>query len=317
MRTSWSILALTVLAAIAVACGSSSGSDPTETGLRSRAESQAKAQSDGKWAEWYKFFSAGNKTACSEAEFSAAVDLSMSMFRESRELDESDQLEFRVQEVTVSGAQGIVVFDIYLDEELFFDAPSENWVFADGDWWSVNSGGPGCWSTTAPAAVPSTFEAAIAPRSVADAFDESNMRALLSDKEVEAAIPLVIGNRPLITDLRGFAGEEGMVGKDSIWGHLFHSAAGGRLMVIVTDFVSPEVLQQQIAVWTARDSLEFTETTIGDGSLRGQEGDTVSVRFWKGDKAVLLTATGLPKTQEVLDGLIALAELAASRLSSG
>ena len=171
MRTSWSILALTVLAAIAVACGSSSGSDPTETGLRSRAESQAKAQSDGKWAEWYKFFSAGNKSACSEAEFSAAADLSMSMFRESRELDESDQLEFRVQEVTVSGAQGIVVFDIYLDEELFFDAPSENWVFADGDWWSVNSGGPGCWSTVAPTGVPSTFAAASTPTSAAHALD--------------------------------------------------------------------------------------------------------------------------------------------------
>ncbi len=87
-------------------------------------------------------------------------------------------------------------------------------------------------------------------------------------------------------------------------------------MVIVTDFESPEILQQQIVLWTVRDSLEFTESTIGDGSLQGQEGDTVSVRFWKGDKTVLLRATDLPGTQEVLDGLIALAELVASRLSS-
>ena len=62
------------------------------------------------------------------------------------------------------------------------------------------------------------------------------MRALFSDEEVEAAIPLVIGRMPPIRDMRGLAGEEGMVGMDSIWGHLFVSAAGGRLMVIVTDF---------------------------------------------------------------------------------
>ena len=67
-------------------------------------------------------------------------------------------------------------------------------------------------------------------------------------------------------------------------------------------------------MWTGRDSLKFTEATIGDGSLQGQEGDTVSVRLWKGDKTVLLMATDLPRTEEVLDGLIALAKLAASRL---
>ena len=88
-------------------------------------------------------------------------------------------------------------------------------------------------------------------------------------------------------------------------------------MVIMTDFESPEILlQQQIVVWTVGDSLEFTEPTIGDGSLQGQEGDTVSVRLWKSDKTVLLRATDLPGTQEVLDGLISLAESAASRLSS-
>ena len=315
----WAVVVIATMAMLA--CGGSSGSDPTEAGLqnraesqteaglRIRAESQAKAQSDGKWAEWYKFFSPGNKSSCTEADFSAAVTLSMSMFRESKGLEESDELEFRVQEVTVQGTQGLVVVDMYFDGELLFDSPNENWVFADGDWWSVNSGGPDCWAAT-PTLVPSGTSN--------DPFDEVDMRALLSDEEVEAAIPLVIGNKLPITDMRGLAGEEGMAGIDSIWGHLFPAAdAGGRLMVIVTDFESTEILQQQIVVWTARDSLEFTGATIGDGSLQGQEGGTISVRFWKGDKTVLLNATGLPGTQEVLDGLIELAELAASRLSSG
>ncbi len=142
------------------------------------------------------------------------------------------------------------------------------------------------------------------------------MRALLSDEEVEAAIPLVIGNMLPVTDFGGFAGEEGMVGRDSIWGHLFGLSVDEprSLMVIATDFESPEILQQQVTLWMVRDSMKFTEPTIGDGSLQGQEGDTVSVRFWKGDKTVVLNVTDLPATQEVLDGLFSLAVLAASRM---
>ena len=326
------ILTLTILASIAAACGGSptqtltpaattspaptftpapaaSGSDPTEAGLRSRAESLAKAQSDGKWAEWYKFLSPDSKSGCSEADFSAAAAAGISSFREFKGLEESDQLEFRVQGVTVQGTQGQVLVDMYFDGELIFDSPNEIWVFADGIGWSlmwVADCGP-------PAPTPT-----LGPRGTSEgSFGEADMRALLSDEEVEAAIPLVIGDMRPITDLGGFAGVEGMVGKDSIWAHLFDSAnAGGQLMVIVTDFVSPEILQQQIVVWTVRDSLEFTEPTIGDGSLQGQEGDTVSVRFWKGDKTVLLNATGLGSIEEVLDGLIKLAKLAESRLES-
>ncbi len=62
--------------------------------------------------------------------------------------------------------------------------------------------------------------------------------------------------------------------------------------------------------------MKFTEPVIGDGSLQGQNGDSVSVRVWRGDKVVLLTATNLAGPPEVLNGLIDLAGLAASRLSS-
>ena len=308
---------------IAAACGGGSGTgtaeavpqsqaesqatDPTEAGLRSRAESQATAQSGEKWAEWYRFLSPDSKSGCFEADFSAAAGLGISGFKQSRGLEESSRLEFRVQSVTVQGNQGQVGMDMYLDGELVFDSPDELWVYVDGDWWSVFM--VAVCGSPAPTLVPSGTSDA--------AFDEADMRALFSDEEVESAIPLVIGRMLPITDLRGLARSEGMVGIDSIWGHLFLAATGGQLMVIVTDFEQPEILQQQIAMWTVRDSLKFTDLTIGDGSLLGQEGDEVSVRFWKGDVTVLLTATGLPGTQEVLDGLIELAELAASHLSPG
>ena len=136
---------MVVIATMAMmACGGASGSDPTEAGLRTSADSLANAQSDGKWAEWYKLFSPDNKLACSEADFSAAMDLNMSLFRESERLEDSDKLEFRVREVTVQGTQGLAIVDIYSDGELLFDSINENWVFADGNWWSMNSGVPEC-----------------------------------------------------------------------------------------------------------------------------------------------------------------------------
>jgi len=300
----WAIVVIATMAMLA--CGSDSGSDPTEAGLLSRAESLAKAQSDGKWAEWYTFLSPDSRSGCSEADFSAGAAAGISSFKEFKGLGESDQLEFRVQGVTVQGNQGQVLVDMYLDGELIFDSPNEPWVFADGNWRSI--------MMVAECGSPAPMPTPVAVGTSDGSFDEADMRALLSDAEVEAAIPLVIGNLPPITDLGGFAGVEVMVGKDSIWAHLFRSADGRKLMVIVTDFQSPEILQQQIVVWTVRDSLEFTEATIGDGSLQGQEGGTVSVRFWKGDKTVLLSATDLGGIQEVLDGLIALARLAESRL---
>ena len=307
MPSPWPILALTVLSALVVACGSgsNSSSDSTEVGLRSRAESQAKAQSGEDWAGWYAFFSSGNKAVCSESVFSAAAGLSMSSFLESKGLEGSGNLEFRVDDVSVNAAQGVVGTDLYLEGELLFDNTNESWVYADGDWWSVSSI-PECRAPS-PTSAPSN--------TTSRSFGESDMQALLSDEEVGSAIPLVIGRASPVTDMRGLAGAEGMVGRDSIWGRLFFSNAGGQLMVIVTDFASPEVLQQQIAMWTVRDSMKFTEPVIGDGSLQSHEGDQVSVRVWRGDKAVLLTATNLAGPPEVLSGLIDLAGLAVSRLS--
>jgi hypothetical protein len=306
MNRPWFILAFTILTALAVACGGSSGSDSTNAGLQSRAESQAKAQSDKNWAEWYGFFSPDNKSVCSESEFVAAAGPSMASFEESSGLEESDRLEFRIVDVTLNATQGVVSTEIYLNDELLFDNLNEPWVYADGEWWSISSI-PECRipsPTPAPAVKPNVE------------FDKSAMSGLVSVEEVEAAIPGLIEITPTVTDLSGFAGDAGMAGKDSIWGKLFSSTAGAQLMVIVTDFASPETLQQQIAVWTARDSMRFTEPIIGDGSLQGQEGDNVSVRVWKGDKVVFFSATDLPGTPEVLDGLFDLAELAASRLSS-
>jgi len=66
-------------------------------------------------------------------DFAAAADMSMSSFKESKGLAKSDELEFRVREVTVQGTQGLVIGDIYFDGELLLDSPNENWIFVDDD----------------------------------------------------------------------------------------------------------------------------------------------------------------------------------------
>ncbi len=120
----WAVVFIATMAALA--CGGSSGSDPTQDGLRSRAEAQAKAQSDEKWAEWYEFLSADSKSECSGTDFAAAANIGISAFKASRGLHESEKLEFRVQEVTVQGTQGQVGVDMYFDGELFFDSPNDH-----------------------------------------------------------------------------------------------------------------------------------------------------------------------------------------------
>ena len=77
---------------------------------------------------------------------------------------------------------------------------------------------------------------------------------------------------------------------------------------IATKEKAAAVLGESIAAAGAVMSASLLE----DGKIRG--GGVVSVMFWKGDKAVQLHASGLPEKQEVQDGLVALAKLAASRL---
>ena len=168
-------------------------------------------------------------------------------------------------------------------------------------------------STPTPAATPTS-----APSGTVDSpFAEANLRALLSDEEIEASIALVIGDTRLL-DIMATAGgvaPDQIVGWESGLALSFTSAGGmtGRT-VTVSDFESQEFVERHIATVKAGSDVVPTAPTIEDESLQGQGGGVVAVMFWKGDKAVQVHTSGLPETQEVLDGLLALAQLAASRL---
>ena len=139
----------------------------------------------------------------------------------------------------------------------------------------------------------------------------------MSDEEIEAAILLVIEDTQLV-DFKAMPGgvdPSQVVGWDSGLIFSFTSAGGMTgLTLTVTDFESLEFVQQHIATVKADAPVEPTNPTIGDESLQGQGGGVLAVMFWKDDKAVQLHTSGLPETQEVLNGLVALAGLAASRL---
>ena len=180
-----------------------------------------------------------------------------------------------------------------------------------------------CDDPSTPTSTPTpTLEQTVTPQSAPSGtlegpFDEADLRALLSGEEIEAAIALVIGDTHFL-DFKALGvgvDPDQAVGWDSGLILSFTSVGGSTgLTLAVTDFESLEFVAPDIATVKALSDVEPTDSTIGDESLQGQGGGVVSVMFWKDDKAVQLHTSGLPETKEVLEGLIALAKLAASRL---
>ena len=155
-------------------------------------------------------------------------------------------------------------------------------------------------------------------------FDEADLRAMLSNEEIEAAIPFVIGNME-IQDFKAMAAGSDpnqVLGMEAFLGLIYSPADGtGGFTLTVIDFESLEFVQQHIAMAKTDQDPVTNVPTIGDETLviQGPSGPPQSgvavVMFWKGDKAVLLNAIGLPQTREVLDGVVALAEIAESRVN--
>ncbi len=164
----------------------------------------------------------------------------------------------------------------------------------------------------------------LAPSGTSDeTFNEAALRALLSNEEIEAAIPFVIGEMEF-RDFKAMAARSDpnqTLGMEAFVGLVYSPATGaGGFTLTVIEFESLEFVQQHIAIAKTDQDPVSIGRTIGDDTLviQGPSGPPQSgvavVMFWKGDKAALLNASGLPQTREVLDGVIALAALAEPRL---
>ena len=136
MRSMWVIL-LVLIGILVIACGSSGSSEPTESGLRERAEAMATVTSNEKWIEVHRFYSSEFQEKCPVGEYAISLGLAMAMAKEMMGIDEDGKFEFRVTAVTVDGLNGTVASDaLYKGEPVDFlaDLEPEPWAFIDGQW---------------------------------------------------------------------------------------------------------------------------------------------------------------------------------------
>lgn len=139
---------------IFTACGGDS-SGPTEESLKDSAEALGAAIVNGDYSELYELGTSELKSRCSKEEFlsganaaimAGAVSMDMDedttpkqLIRASMGIDEDVDVEVRVSNVEVTGNQGAVLIEFYLDGNLFAEDDSDMWVFADGQWGATGS----------------------------------------------------------------------------------------------------------------------------------------------------------------------------------
>ena len=134
---SMGVILLVLIGILVIACGSSGSSEPTESGLRERAEAFATVTSNEKWIEAHRFYSPEFQEKCPVGEYAIFLGLGMAMAKEMMGIDEDGKLELRVTAVTVDGLNGTVTSEgLYKGEPVDFlaDLEPEPWAFIDGQW---------------------------------------------------------------------------------------------------------------------------------------------------------------------------------------
>ena len=135
---SMGVILLVLIGILVIACGPS-GSEPTESELRGRAEAFATVTSDEKWIEAHRFYSPEFQEKCPVGEYAIFLGLGMAMAKGRMGIDEDAKIEFHITAVTVDGLNGTATAEmLYKGEPLdFFDSGDEQavqWAFIDGQW---------------------------------------------------------------------------------------------------------------------------------------------------------------------------------------
>ena len=150
------ILFITVVAL--VACGGGASSGRTAENLKARAEAFGLAIMDGKYSEIYEFQHPECKSQFSKEEFlarantelmSEAVSIGLdedakpkTVIRALMGIDEDADLKARATNVKITGNEGTVLIEYYLDGVRIAAHGGQDgdyWTFADGQWYSFGS----------------------------------------------------------------------------------------------------------------------------------------------------------------------------------
>ena len=121
---------------MAISC-SSGVVEPTEDGLKKRAEAAAQSMSDENFGEFYQFFTPGFREVCSKSEFSTYMKAIWPIARSFLGAGDGEMLEFKVRELSADGINGLVKIDIFSEGTLLDQANDGLWIFIDGQWWST------------------------------------------------------------------------------------------------------------------------------------------------------------------------------------
>ena len=143
------VILLVLIGILVIACGSNGSSEPTESGLRERAEALAEVTSNEKWIEAHRFYSPEFQENCPVGEFAIFLGMGMAMVKGMMGIDEDEKIGFHVTAVTVDGLNGSVTAEmLYKGEPLDFgdtdDEEPEQWAFIDGQWRYVGDADEDC-----------------------------------------------------------------------------------------------------------------------------------------------------------------------------
>ena len=158
MRICLGLMLLVIMSTVVLTACGGDPSGPTEKTLKDSAEAFGAAIVNGNYSELYELGSPELKSGCSKEEFlsganaaimAEAVSMGMDedttpkqLIRASMGIDEDADVEVRTSNVEITGNQGSVLIEFYLDDNLFAAQggdDSDMWMFTDGRWGTVGS----------------------------------------------------------------------------------------------------------------------------------------------------------------------------------
>ncbi len=154
MRRCLGLMFLVIMSTVVfTACGGDS-SDPTEEALKARAETFGSAIMNGDYSTLYELGVPECRSVLSKEEFLSEANAAVmaeavamgldedttpkQLIRANIGIDEDADVEVRASNVEITGNQGSVLIEFYLDDNLFGNQGGDDndmWVLSDGQWY--------------------------------------------------------------------------------------------------------------------------------------------------------------------------------------
>ena len=126
-----------------LACGDGGASPaegvPSEASLRERAESYAKAFTDGNWPDAYQYNSPRFREICASGNWIVLMRAGMKSLRGNIAIAQDQRIEFSLVRVTAEGNIGRAYVELREQGRPIERGPKykgDRWVVADGVWWA-------------------------------------------------------------------------------------------------------------------------------------------------------------------------------------